>query len=376
MMVTLLGAVVSDALEDGQVVSGVGGQFNFVAQAFALDDARAVIVLRATRETAGRTTSNIRWSYGHVTIPRHLRDIVVTEYGVADLRGKTDRDVIAAILAVADSASRTSCSARRRRRADQPGFDLPAPCRDNTPARIASALAPARERGLRRFRSAPISPPSSSGSSRRCDCWPRPRRSGSSASPSADSRRSDRRRSKTASCGWVSTRPRHRPSDSMPHCCAVRSQPPAFPLLGCQLLEPDELEWCCRHRVDLSKHILHAWRRHEFLYAIHLRGLQFRDDVNPVPIVNSAKQAPPTDLWWWVGFEQLDPVIKVFEAMNSDKSGHCNLPLDASWTKSTVSPRMVSDFAVAQCGQVITDSRVMAFRSWARKDSPPLSLRP
>src|SRR5262245_33722184 len=36
MMATLLGAAVSDALEDGQVVSGVGGQYNFVAQSFAL----------------------------------------------------------------------------------------------------------------------------------------------------------------------------------------------------------------------------------------------------------------------------------------------------------------------------------------------------
>ena len=49
MMVTLLGAVVSDALEDGRVVSGVGGQYNFIAQAFALADARSVIILRATR---------------------------------------------------------------------------------------------------------------------------------------------------------------------------------------------------------------------------------------------------------------------------------------------------------------------------------------
>ena len=47
--------------------------------------------------------SNIRWDYGHTTIPRHLRDIVVTEYGVADLRGKSDRDVIAAMLAITDS---------------------------------------------------------------------------------------------------------------------------------------------------------------------------------------------------------------------------------------------------------------------------------
>src|SRR5262245_39872228 len=103
MMATLLGHVVSDALEDGRVVSGVGGQYNFVAQSFALEDARSIIMLRATRETKGHATSNIRWNYGHTTIPRHLRDIVVTEYGVADLRGKTDRDVIAAMLAITDS---------------------------------------------------------------------------------------------------------------------------------------------------------------------------------------------------------------------------------------------------------------------------------
>ena len=60
-------------------------------------------MLRATRAARRRTTSNIRWNYGHTTIPRHLRDVVVTEYGVADLRGKTDRDVIAAMLAVTDS---------------------------------------------------------------------------------------------------------------------------------------------------------------------------------------------------------------------------------------------------------------------------------
>ena len=36
MMATLMGAAISDGLEDGQVISGVGGQYNFVAQAFAL----------------------------------------------------------------------------------------------------------------------------------------------------------------------------------------------------------------------------------------------------------------------------------------------------------------------------------------------------
>ena len=103
MMATLMGAAVSDGLENGQVVSGVGGQYNFVAQAFALQGARSILTLEATRQAGARPQSNIRWNYGHETIPRHLRDIVVTEYGVADLRGKSDADVIAAMLQVADS---------------------------------------------------------------------------------------------------------------------------------------------------------------------------------------------------------------------------------------------------------------------------------
>jgi len=149
MMATLLGAVVSDGLEDGKVVSGVGGQYNFVAQSFALADARSIIMLRATREARGRTTSNILYSYGHETIPRHLRDVVVTEYGIADLRGKTDRDVIAAMLAVADSRFQDELVRRAKHAGKiEQSFELPAECRDNTPDRIARALAPARERGL------------------------------------------------------------------------------------------------------------------------------------------------------------------------------------------------------------------------------------
>src|SRR5262249_28857269 len=95
------------------------------------------------------TTSNILWNYGHTTIPRHLRDIVVTEYGIADLRGKSDRDVIAAMLAVADSRFQDELLRRARAAGKiERGFELPAACRDNTPERIARALAPARERGL------------------------------------------------------------------------------------------------------------------------------------------------------------------------------------------------------------------------------------
>jgi hypothetical protein len=149
MMVTLLGAAVSDALESGEVVSGVGGQYNFVAMAHALPGARSILCVRATRTRHGHTTSNIIWSYGHETIPRHLRDMVVTEYGIADLRGRTDEEIIAALLNVADSRFQEALLARARAagkiRAD---YRIPEAFRNNLPQRLNAALHEPRARGF------------------------------------------------------------------------------------------------------------------------------------------------------------------------------------------------------------------------------------
>ena len=153
LMATALGAVVSDGLEDGRVVSGVGGQYNFVAQAHELSGARSIITLDATRTVQGRTTSNIIWSYGHTTIPRHLRDIVVTEYGIADLRGKSDRDVIAAMLNIADSRFQADLLTTAKRVGKiEGGYEIPDVFRENVPEKIRSALGTARQEGsLPRF---------------------------------------------------------------------------------------------------------------------------------------------------------------------------------------------------------------------------------
>jgi hypothetical protein len=149
MMATLMGAVISDGLEDGQVVSGVGGQYNFVAQAFALQGARSILTLEATRRTRAKLESNIRWAYGHETIPRHLRDIAVTEYGVADLRGQSDADVIAAMLAVSDSRFQSELMRQAKDAGKLPkNFEIPAAHRENLPERISAALKPARDAGL------------------------------------------------------------------------------------------------------------------------------------------------------------------------------------------------------------------------------------
>lgn len=149
MMATLMGAAVSDGLEDGQVISGVGGQYNFVAQAFELEGARSVLALESTRQSGRKTLSNIRWSYGHQTIPRHLRDVFVTEYGVADVRGKTDAETIAAMLAIADSRFQDELAKAAKDTGKLPkSFEIPRAHRENFPERIAMALKPAREAGL------------------------------------------------------------------------------------------------------------------------------------------------------------------------------------------------------------------------------------
>lgn len=135
--VTLLGAAVADQLEDGRVLSGVGGQYNFVAQGHALHDARSVIMLRSWRESGGDVSSNIVWEYGHCTIPRHLRDIVVTEYGIADLRGKTDSKVIEALLNITDSRFQTELTTQAQLMGKLPkDFRLDPRFADNSPQRL------------------------------------------------------------------------------------------------------------------------------------------------------------------------------------------------------------------------------------------------
>lgn len=137
MKVTLLGGAVSDTLDDGKVVSGVGGQYNFVAMSHELPDSLSVLMLKSTRVQKGKRISNIVWDGGHLTIPRHLRDVVVTEYGVANLRGRTDEECIIALLEITDSAFQAQlmdqAKAAGKLRAD---YRIPALASRNTPGEV------------------------------------------------------------------------------------------------------------------------------------------------------------------------------------------------------------------------------------------------
>ena len=149
MMVSLYGSAVSDALADGLVVSGVGGQYNFVAMAHELERARSILLLRSTRESKGRVESNVVFNYGHATIPRHLRDIVVTEYGIADLRGRTDAEVAAALIGIADARFQEGLAERAKASGKLPGeWRIPDAARANLPERLMTRLRPLGARSL------------------------------------------------------------------------------------------------------------------------------------------------------------------------------------------------------------------------------------
>ncbi len=152
MMVTLGGAVVSDGLEDGRVISGVGGQYNFVAMAQELQDARSIIALPSTRIRDGITQSNIVYSYGQTTIPRHLRDIVVTEYGAADLRGQPDNIVMARLLAISDSRFQPELLAKAKRHGKLPkNYAVPACFQNNRPQILHKAFDSQTRKVLPRY---------------------------------------------------------------------------------------------------------------------------------------------------------------------------------------------------------------------------------
>ena len=149
LMVTLSGAVVSDGLENGQVVSGVGGQYNFVSQAHALPDARSILMCKATRASGKNIASNIVFNYGHTTIPRHLRDMVITEYGIADLRGKTDKEVIRQLLNITDSRFQDELLQNARDSRKIPAdYQIPDQFRNNYPQRLEEEIAPFKKDGL------------------------------------------------------------------------------------------------------------------------------------------------------------------------------------------------------------------------------------
>jgi acyl-CoA hydrolase len=152
MKMTALGGAMSETLDDGRVVSGVGGQFNFVAMAHELPDASSVLLMKSTRNERGRRSSNIVWEAGHLTIARHLRDVVVTEYGIAFLKGRSDEECIKALITITDAEFQDELVAAAKKSCKlAPDYRVPDWARRNTPAFVREWMRAARERAPQAF---------------------------------------------------------------------------------------------------------------------------------------------------------------------------------------------------------------------------------
>jgi 4-hydroxybutyrate CoA-transferase len=99
--VDLTGQVTAESLGPRQV-AGIGGQFDFLLGASRSRGGAGIIALPSTgREgTVSRIVPRLAQGAA-VTTPRFVPDWIVTEYGAAGLRGRSDRERAAALLAVA-----------------------------------------------------------------------------------------------------------------------------------------------------------------------------------------------------------------------------------------------------------------------------------
>ena len=106
--VDLLGQVNAESV-DGRQVTGIGGQFDFVLGAARASGGRSIIALPATAANGARSRIVRRLGAGaRVTTPRFLTDYVVTEFGVARLRGQSDTGRARALIRIAHPAWRDS----------------------------------------------------------------------------------------------------------------------------------------------------------------------------------------------------------------------------------------------------------------------------
>ena len=119
LAVDIQGQVVADTIA-GDQFSGIGGAEDFVAgSGLDLSD-RSLICLRSTFEKDGELHSRIVPWFGPgavITTPRHHVDVVVTEYGAAELEGRTVQERGRALAAIAHPLFRDDLLAAAERAA-------------------------------------------------------------------------------------------------------------------------------------------------------------------------------------------------------------------------------------------------------------------
>jgi acyl-CoA hydrolase len=103
LAVDIHGQVVADTIR-GDQFSGIGGHEDFVAGPALALEAQSLLCLASTYTVDGQARSRIvPWfdAGAVITTPRHQVDVIVTEYGAAELQGKTVHQRGEALAAIA-----------------------------------------------------------------------------------------------------------------------------------------------------------------------------------------------------------------------------------------------------------------------------------
>jgi acyl-CoA hydrolase len=103
--VDLTGQVNAETVS-GRSVGLTGGQMDFVRAANRAPDGRSIIALPSTSRDRANSRIVARLADGVVTTPRADADCVVTEHGIAELKGRTLAERAQALIGVADPAFR------------------------------------------------------------------------------------------------------------------------------------------------------------------------------------------------------------------------------------------------------------------------------
>ncbi len=98
--IDVTGQVCADSI-GAKMFSGVGGQMDFIRGASLSENGKAILALPSqTRKGISRIVPFLKTGAGVVTTRAHVH-YVVTEYGVADLYGKTIKQRVKALVAIA-----------------------------------------------------------------------------------------------------------------------------------------------------------------------------------------------------------------------------------------------------------------------------------
>jgi acyl-CoA hydrolase len=108
--VDLTGQVNAETAQ-GRHIGLVGGQMDFVRAATRAPEGRSIIALQSTSRDRRQSRIVGKLADGVVTTPRADADCVVTEHGIAELRGRTLAERARALIAIADPAFRMELQA-------------------------------------------------------------------------------------------------------------------------------------------------------------------------------------------------------------------------------------------------------------------------